>query len=372
MLEFNSNNDVILNYLRIGKYTIDDYLFNANHYYAGKRKLKIYPEKWHDEFTRLDLKTFDNSVNFIIIDDVESFTNYDNDDVIRLLKFIFKNHGMEDRLKFYGNNLSVLPETVNYTPTPFFIGDSSWQSKPIITRNFKKKFLFLSGVPKMVRCQILMFLETKNMLDDTYWSWNVNSKPLPTGFSKFEILSNPKPLDTEINKLHVEKMHKVLDEYYNSFLNIISETFFYKGVFDNMNPNNKPIFITEKTDKCFTAGQPFIVFSTPGYLKHLKELGFKTFDKWWDESYDDEETESKRLKLLYGIIEKVNSWSLEKCAQVYSEMIPILQHNQLLNYTVDVENKKIIHHRDQYLPYISRKVPHLMTSIGNNTNSYLI
>ena len=26
----------------------------------------------------------------------------------------------------------------------------------------------------------------------------------------------------------------------------------------------------------------------PHYLKKLKELGFKTFDSWWDESYDSE------------------------------------------------------------------------------------
>jgi hypothetical protein len=355
MLEFNSNNDVILNYLRIGKYTIDDYLFNANHYYAGKRKLKIYPEKWHDEFTRLDLKTFDNSVNFIIIDDVESFTNYDNDDVIRLLKFIFKNHGMEDRLKFYGNNLSVLPETVNYTPTPFFIGDTSLQSKPINIRKFSKKFLFLAGYPKMIRCQILLFLQSNNILEECNWSWNVNSDPLPIDFKKYELLNIPKSLDTDVGKLDVEKMHKIIPEYYDSFVSIISETYFYQETFDNFIIGKKPIFITEKTDKCFTSAQPFIVFSTPGYIKHLKELGFKTFDKWWDESYDTEQNEDKRLKLLYGIIEEIHTWSFKKCEQVYTEMIPILEHNQLLNHKIALQHKKIIYNYSNYLRYKFKK-----------------
>tara|TARA_B110000285_G_C15119253_1_gene616087 strand:+ start:81 stop:1160 length:1080 start_codon:yes stop_codon:yes gene_type:complete len=355
MLKLNSNNNIILNDIRIGKYFISDYLFNSNHYQAGKRKLKIYPEKWHDEFTRLDLKTFDNSVNFILFDDVESFTNYDNDDVIRLLKLIFKNYGMLDRLKFYGNNLSILPKNTNYIPTPFFIGETSWQSKPINIRKFSKKFLFLAGYPKMIRCQILLFLQSNNILEECNWSWNVNSNPLPIDFKKYELLNIPKSLDTDIGKLHVEKMHQIINEYYDSFVSIISETYFYQETFDNFIIGKKPIFITEKTDKCFTSAQPFIVFSTSGYIKHLKELGFKTFDKWWDESYDMEMNENKRLKLLYGIIKEIHNWSFEKCEQVYTEMIPSLEHNQLLSHTMDLKHKKIRYTRDTYLRYKLKK-----------------
>ena len=372
IIKYNQNNDVILNQLKVGKYSISDYIFNLQFYKNSKCTLDIEPSKWHDAFATLDLKSFNENVNFVLYDDIESFKDYDTHPIINLLKFIFKNHDMKDRLKFYGNNLSHLPKSTNYIPTPFFIGDSSWQSKPILKRSFSKKFLFLAGVPKMIRCQILLFLDKNNLLKDTHWSWNVNNKGIPSGFQTDYLLSSPKTLDTKLNELHVNKMHQIIPEYYDSFVNIISETFFYKGVHDDMHPTEKPIFITEKTDKCFTAGQPFIVFSIPNYLKHLRELGFKTFDKWWDESYDLEENENKRLQMLYDIILEIDSWSYTKCTEVYDEMREVLEHNQLLAYELDSVSKKIKLTRDAYLPFISRKVPHLSDTMHKRDENYLI
>ena len=94
-------------------------------------------------------------------------------------------------------------------------------------------------------------------------------------------------------------------------------------------------------------------------MKKLKELGFKTFDKWWDESYDEIEHESKRLTAIKELILNINSWSDEKCEQIYREMIPILKHNQYLNFTFDAKHKKICSTRDIYLDNISKKIPHL-------------
>jgi hypothetical protein len=217
----------------------------------------------------------------------------------------------------------------------------------------------LGGFPKMIRCQILLFLESNGVLDNSYWSWNPNGSKLPPGFSKHELLNNSKFLDNDNGSVTIKKMHKILPNYYDSFLSIISETFFYNGLFDNMNPKNKPTFITEKTEKCFTAGQPFVVFATSGFLKKLKELGFKTFDKWWDESYDDEENETKRLNKIFNIILDIHTWPIEKCEKVFKEMIPILRYNQKLNYDMDLNHKKLLYSRDEYIIRISKKLPHL-------------
>jgi hypothetical protein len=70
----------------------------------------------------------------------------------------------------------------------------------------------------------------------------------------------------------------------NTFVNIVNETLYEQHT----------IFITEKTVKPITCGQPFIIMGNWNSLKKLKELGFKTFDKWWDESYDDEKDLTKK------------------------------------------------------------------------------
>lgn len=56
--------------------------------------------------------------------------------------------------------------------------------------------------------------------------------------------------------------------------------------------------VTEKTYRNFLHKKPFLIFSQPGHLKKIKELGFKTFDQIFDESYDFEVSTSKRMMLI--------------------------------------------------------------------------
>jgi hypothetical protein len=59
----------------------------------------------------------------------------------------------------------------------------------------------------------------------------------------------------------------------------------------------------------------------------LQSMGFKTFDKWWDESYDEEIEFSKRLEKIVTILEKISSWSLDECFKITQEMEEVLIHN---------------------------------------------
>ena len=56
-------------------------------------------------------------------------------------------------------------------------------------------------------------------------------------------------------------------------------------------------------------------------------MGFKTFSKWWDESYDEELNSSKRLEKIVNILEEISNWSFDKCFDVIQEMEEILVHN---------------------------------------------
>ena len=376
IVTYNVNNDVILNKIRIKEHNIYDFIFNMkyNNNQQQDHGLKLIPEEWHAVFDKIDLKSFNESVNFILFDNIECFSNYDNSNVVKLLKFIFKKHGMEDRLKFYGNNLSTTTETTEFIPTPFFIGDSTWQAKPIHPRKFEKRFLFLSAVPKLHRCQIMQFLDENNILNNTNYSWNPNNYSVPKSYHSIDKMMVPKILGSKANKLHIIDMHNIINEYYTSFVNIVTESYFYQGIYDVFNPHKKPTFITEKTEKNFTSATPFIMVSTPYFLRHLKELGFKTFDKWWDESYDEIEHEAKRLNKIKELILDINSWSDMKCERVYQEMIPILKHNQYLNHTINYSNKKITSNREQYLNHISKTNSHLndYKLLNDSDNSKLL
>jgi hypothetical protein len=101
------------------------------------------------------------------------------------------------------------------------------------------------------------------------------------------------------------------------FINIVTETLF----------DVDSIFISEKTYKPIYLCQPFIIFGNPHTLKKLKELGYKTFEKWWDESYDVELNINKRFDKIVNILEQISEWDMNKCFKIKKEMQDILVHN---------------------------------------------
>lgn len=102
-----------------------------------------------------------------------------------------------------------------------------------------------------------------------------------------------------------------------TFVNIVTETLF----------DNKSIFVSEKLYKPILCSQPFIVVGNPFYLKKLKELGFKTFSDYWDESYDEELNLTKRIEKVITVLEEIANWDDNKLREVQKELEPILIHN---------------------------------------------
>jgi hypothetical protein len=77
-----------------------------------------------------------------------------------------------------------------------------------------------------------------------------------------------------------------------------------------------------------------ILVAPPRTLEYLKTFGFKTFDRWWDESYDQEEDHEKRLMKIFDVIDFINSKSLEELKTIYEEMRGILEHNDSIVRTI--------------------------------------
>lgn len=69
-------------------------------------------------------------------------------------------------------------------------------------------------------------------------------------------------------------------KFYNQFrIELVAESYTRGNTF----------FPTEKTVRPIMAAKPFIVYGPCNYLARLRELGFKTYDSCWDESYDQYE-----------------------------------------------------------------------------------
>lgn len=80
--------------------------------------------------------------------------------------------------------------------------------------------------------------------------------------------------------------------------------------------------ISEKTARCLYCGKPFLLYGTPGQLEQLRDLGFKTFSPYINESYDQESNYEKRYDM---IVEEINR--LSKDANV-NELYNIAKYNK--------------------------------------------
>lgn len=98
---------------------------------------------------------------------------------------------------------------------------------------------------------------------------------------------------------------------------IVTETIFY----------DEKLHLTEKIFKPIVARRPFILVGAPGNLAYLKSYGFRTFNRWVDESYDSEQDPDQRLVKIVNEIDKLCKLSEWELVQMYNEMQEILEYN---------------------------------------------
>jgi hypothetical protein len=113
--------------------------------------------------------------------------------------------------------------------------------------------------------------------------------------------------------------------YNNSSLIYISETI----------PHSKEFFITEKTIKGLISNRPCVILGCQYFLKHLHNLGFKTWENLIDESYDNEENLKVRIDK-----------SIESANYFIKENVLKSKNKQLLIQQIAEHNRNILFNTD--------------------------
>jgi hypothetical protein len=75
------------------------------------------------------------------------------------------------------------------------------------------------------------------------------------------------------------------------------------------------------------AHHPFVIVGHPHSIKWLKKTGFKTFDKWWDESYDDIENPTERMQKVCELLLDLKKYDQMQWEKIYADMQTVLEHN---------------------------------------------
>jgi hypothetical protein len=84
--------------------------------------------------------------------------------------------------------------------------------------------------------------------------------------------------------------------------------------------------LTEKTFKPIALGMPFVIVGTQGSLKYLRSYGFKTFGDLWDESYDDEPDDSRRIEKIAQVLKLLDELQ-EHRQDIFEGAWEIIEHN---------------------------------------------
>ncbi len=121
----------------------------------------------------------------------------------------------------------------------------------------------------------------------------------------------------ETPALYNRLANSLADYYFDVFIDIINETRFAQPTAN----------YSEKTYQAIQYMKPFILVAPPKTLEYLRSKGFKTFNEFWDESYDDEFDHGERLAKIFTLIDTLFAMPNEKQRELYEQMIPTLIHN---------------------------------------------
>lgn len=106
-------------------------------------------------------------------------------------------------------------------------------------------------------------------------------------------------------------------QHYNKFdIEIVCESY----------TRGSSFFVTEKTIRPLCAGRPVLLYGPRHFLKHLRALGFRTWQEIWDESYDDVEGPA-RWRQMQKVIQDISN--LDQL-RLWNQCQEICLHNYLL------------------------------------------
>ena len=185
--------------------------------------------------------------------------------------------------------------------------------------NKKFDMLYLNKFPRKHRTGLYNQIKDNGLLENSLYSFVRLQNPirLPQEYELPLLGSKDYPwigLDQDL----YEK------PYNETKFSLISET----------NDANGEVFITEKLWKAIICKHVFVVHGNLNYLKTIKDLGFRTFDSLFDESYDSETDKNKRIS---KIVETCKSLIKKDWQELYQESKDIREHN----YKLFFDNNKL-------------------------------
>ena len=188
-------------------------------------------------------------------------------------------------------------------------------------RNKPYKFLFLNGRTRAHRKFLIQSFSQQGMLDHAIWTnldthtgttqeitmmhqgQDLIAEPIPIKLldAKYEVDRYRGSLNQTLTEKFVKNtlfqsewgdIYLNAEPYIDTYFSVVTETVFTYPY----------SFRTEKIWKPIAIGHPWIAVANAGFYRDIKNLGFRTFDKLIDESFDDITNNLDRLHRIKDVI----------------------------------------------------------------------
>lgn len=170
--------------------------------------------------------------------------------------------------------------------------------------NKKYDFLYLNKQPRKHRQKLFKKLLAKGALKNSLYS-NWPNRKLPYDYELPWAQEYP---------FHGRDQDIYEKPYNDTACSIVSET----------NDNDFEVFMTEKIWKPIIAKQIFVVHGNYLYLQKLKEIGFKTYNNYFEEAYDLDRDPDVRINSIVDVCDKLRDAPWQ---DIYLQSQALRQHN---------------------------------------------
>jgi len=223
--------------------------------------------------------------------------------------------------------------------------------KPIVDRTINKTFITfnrITGNARSYRSIFVAELLRNALLNKGHISYSYICPEHGQSIANLELAVNTYNLDAQYIKeiisyiptknLKIESGNEIpngssyigaLSQAVESFCQVVTETCFWET----------KTHLTEKIFKPIVCKQPFLLLGCKNNLSYLRSYGFKTFDHWWDESYDTIDDPVQRIQAVVGILNNLSSKTNRQLKDILVEMTDVLEYNYNLFYSKEFLSK---------------------------------
>lgn len=249
-----------------------------------------------------------------------------------------KTHGIKKKINFYHQNWVWFTKSKEFIKYKKQNNTDSLNSEYSVS-NRSYDFNCLNRRLRTHRFYTLARLEDMGLLDSNIVTYNFNiesNKPHLKEIPEIDKLQDEFDFSKIKNYLlYIQKYkkyktydyddlenifginHEKSSVYKNSMFTLVTETTYY----------NDEFYISEKTVKPMGQNHPFIVVGSMFTLSRLRELGFKTFSPFIDESYDTEYDYQKRWDIIFSEVKRLCDMTDTQKLEFMKNVKPIVEHN---------------------------------------------